>query len=337
MSAMGHVPGPDFLCIGAPRAGTTWLYQMLRAHPGIWLPPIKELKYFDRDLTARTSWLQRLSGPDEGNRIWRRHLRDRLEETVLAPWLFGSGGMVAWWVNGQRRLGDGRWQERWTELRRNPGEVLSRFRWDLRYFLQAPSDTWYGSLFRPAGERITGDISPSYMRLDPVRVSRIYRLLPEAKLIFLMRHPVERVWASVRMAWGLGKLRCSLEDEDALLRFSRREATAARSRYCQALKTWESYYPPHQWFIAFYEELSECPEDLLLRLYRFLGVEASARHIPTQVRQKVLAAPERLMPRAYAVEMTREYHDELQELARRFGGYATRWLEAAEALLAQHG
>src|SRR3984957_2732032 len=39
---------PDFLCIGAQKAGTTWLHKMLGQHPGAWLPPIKEIHYFDR-------------------------------------------------------------------------------------------------------------------------------------------------------------------------------------------------------------------------------------------------------------------------------------------------
>ena len=40
--------GPDFLCIGAHKAGTTWLYQQLDSHPDFWIPPVKELHYFDQ-------------------------------------------------------------------------------------------------------------------------------------------------------------------------------------------------------------------------------------------------------------------------------------------------
>jgi hypothetical protein len=40
--------GPDFLCIGAQKAGTGWLYEQLRDHPDFWMPPLKELHYFDR-------------------------------------------------------------------------------------------------------------------------------------------------------------------------------------------------------------------------------------------------------------------------------------------------
>jgi len=39
---------PDFLCVGAQKAGTSWLYQQLERHPDFWMPPVKELHYFDQ-------------------------------------------------------------------------------------------------------------------------------------------------------------------------------------------------------------------------------------------------------------------------------------------------
>lgn len=39
--------GPDFICVGAQKAGTTWLYHQLASHPDFWMPPIKELHYFN--------------------------------------------------------------------------------------------------------------------------------------------------------------------------------------------------------------------------------------------------------------------------------------------------
>lgn len=39
---------PNFLVIGAQRSGTTWIHRVLRQHPELWLPPVKELHYFDR-------------------------------------------------------------------------------------------------------------------------------------------------------------------------------------------------------------------------------------------------------------------------------------------------
>jgi hypothetical protein len=49
---------PDFLCVGAHKSGTTWLYQQLDSHPDFWMPPVKELHYLDQ-----LSRVQRISSP----------------------------------------------------------------------------------------------------------------------------------------------------------------------------------------------------------------------------------------------------------------------------------
>jgi len=42
---------PNFLILGAQKAGTTWLADMLRQHPDIYLPPEKELHFFNKRKT----------------------------------------------------------------------------------------------------------------------------------------------------------------------------------------------------------------------------------------------------------------------------------------------
>jgi hypothetical protein len=44
---------PDFYIIGAPKAGTTAMYEYLRQHPQIYMPERKELRYFGSDLEIR--------------------------------------------------------------------------------------------------------------------------------------------------------------------------------------------------------------------------------------------------------------------------------------------
>jgi hypothetical protein len=64
---------PDFLCIGAHKAGTTWLYQQLDSHPDFWMPPVKELHYFDQ-----LSRVQRAAYPrcrDERDRRFLEQLK----------------------------------------------------------------------------------------------------------------------------------------------------------------------------------------------------------------------------------------------------------------------
>lgn len=77
MSRSGEPRGPDFIVIGAQRAGTTWLHRVLRQHPHLWLPPVKELHYFDKLDTTYT-----ILDAKERRRVRLRGLLS------LDPWLF---------------------------------------------------------------------------------------------------------------------------------------------------------------------------------------------------------------------------------------------------------
>lgn len=46
-------PRPDFFIVGAPKCGTTAMYQYLRQHPSLFLPERKELRFFGSDLDVR--------------------------------------------------------------------------------------------------------------------------------------------------------------------------------------------------------------------------------------------------------------------------------------------
>lgn len=49
----GDARVPDFFIVGAPKSGTTAMYEYLRTHPDLFLPARKELRYFGRDLDIR--------------------------------------------------------------------------------------------------------------------------------------------------------------------------------------------------------------------------------------------------------------------------------------------
>jgi hypothetical protein len=46
-------PWPDFLCVGAQKAGTSWLYRQCEPHGDFWMPPLKELHYFNKLTKAK--------------------------------------------------------------------------------------------------------------------------------------------------------------------------------------------------------------------------------------------------------------------------------------------
>jgi Sulfotransferase family len=85
---MVHAEGPDFICIGMPRAGTGWLYDQLLQHPDFWMPPIKEIRYLDREVPALKGAAKRLergsarTGEKGQRRLFALRDRDFLERAA---------------------------------------------------------------------------------------------------------------------------------------------------------------------------------------------------------------------------------------------------------------
>src|ERR671918_378664 len=82
---------PTFLGIGAQKARTSWLYQHLREHPNVWMPPEKELHYFDRSTSypspnnlATASPTSRLLGSQPWERPQVREGRRKLAMALRA-------------------------------------------------------------------------------------------------------------------------------------------------------------------------------------------------------------------------------------------------------------
>jgi hypothetical protein len=56
------MPDPNFLVIGAQKAGTTWLCNVLRQHPDVFVPAKKELNFFNKEqnYSKGLEWYQQL-------------------------------------------------------------------------------------------------------------------------------------------------------------------------------------------------------------------------------------------------------------------------------------
>ena len=48
---------PDFLCLGAPKCGTSWLHELLESHPDVFIPgELKEVHFFDQRFEKGLDW-----------------------------------------------------------------------------------------------------------------------------------------------------------------------------------------------------------------------------------------------------------------------------------------
>lgn len=285
--------GPDFLGIGGTRCGSTWLYANLRSHPGIWLPPRKELHYFDRSPSynspshlADASLVTRLLSREKHNKAFRRRAAGGIGKSLVKP-----------------------------------GELF----WNLRYFLGRYDDDWYASLFRMGKNKIKGEITPAYSMLSREDVLHIRQIMPEVKIIFIMRNPIDRTWS------GMRKTEVSTLPHEELA--SLLENPFARSDYVRTISTWRSVFPKEQLYIGFFDDITESPERLLLQLFSFLGVSAETSCISVNSRARINAAKDQEMPRDIRTILARKFIVDLEKLNGMVGGRTEKWLADARAAL----
>ena len=111
-------PLPDFLILGAQKAGTTALYAYLRWHPEITGPSFKEVSFFDRHY-ARGEVVRFPIAHKDGSYFADETMLDRLEGEgrVAFRYCTADGGIAGSAnPNGSRRNIAGIYNERWTVL-----------------------------------------------------------------------------------------------------------------------------------------------------------------------------------------------------------------------------
>jgi Sulfotransferase domain len=202
----GLRPLPDFLILGAQKAGTTALYAYLRWHPQITGPSFKEVSFFDRHYAHGEGW-------------YRAHM----------------------------------------PARRRP---------------------------------LVGEASPSYL-FHPLAPERVASMLPDARLIALLRNPVDRAFSHYQHEVALGREPLSFEDaidreeermRDEVERMVREPSYfshawwnytyVARGRYAEQLERWFARFPRERLLVLFTEELAADTAGTYRRVLDFLGAGA---------------------------------------------------------------
>ncbi|MEU4833548.1 sulfotransferase [Streptosporangium sp. NPDC023615] len=236
------MPLPNFLTIGAPKAGTTALHSALARHPQLFMSPVKEPKFFLSDGPPPTR-----GGPGDAQ-TYREHVWRREDYEAL----FGA----------------------------------------------APPGT------------LTGESTPFYL-YDRAAQRRIRETIPDAKLIVVLRDPVERAHSNWTHLWSAG-----LEPVGDVLKACAEEERRVQAgwapfwhylglgRYGEQLEHLFTLFPREQVLVYRYRDLVDRPVETLDRIFTFLGVESG---VVTEVpRENVTAHPEptrghRLLSRALRV------------------------------------
>ncbi len=134
-------------------------------------------------------------------------------------------------------------------------------------------EAWYRSLF-PEGFPAVGEVSPNYTKRHvlPGVAERICGLLPEVKLIYLLRDPVERIVSHYKHRCLLGQEKKPLEE---LVRNDQCLHYVQSSRYFYQLEDYYARFPEKNLLLLTMEELRHDRVAALSKIYAFLGVDAT--------------------------------------------------------------
>lgn len=126
----------------------------------------------------------------------------RLPEWRPDKWLYSTGILSGKTLCLPDFLGIGTQKAGTTWLRLNllahPEVFCSTVRtggqWELHYFNNnfCKSLRFYSRFFEPGRDKVKGDITPNYCIIPRGRIRFIRRIMPDVKLIFLMRNPIDR-------------------------------------------------------------------------------------------------------------------------------------------------
>jgi len=134
---------------------------------------------------------------------------------------------------------------------------------------------WYRELFESAGpDQFCCEASTAYTRWPqlPSAAARIAQALPNAKLIYLMRHPIDRAYSHyvhrvTKEVYPGQPIRWTFEEHVA-----NDPMCLDGSRYMDQIEQYLRYYPKGAFLFLFTDELNRDPKATLSKVWRFLGI-----------------------------------------------------------------
>ena len=141
---------------------------------------------------------------------------------------------------------------------------------------------WYESLFAHAGDAVAvGEASTDYTKypLYPNVPERIFNYMPDMKLIYVLRAPVQRMYSHYVHNYYAG--RADGSPADVLLNDPHYLAV---SQYYLQLQQYLAFFPADRIKLIVLDDLQHNPRQLVREAFEFLGVDA--RFEPPNVEEK---------------------------------------------------
>jgi hypothetical protein len=145
---------------------------------------------------------------------------------------------------------------------------------------------WYRSLYADAADKLCGDASTIYTwwQKYPLCAARLGRHLPNAKLIYIMRHPVERTFSDYGEQLKTARaLNLPLDKLATFERFIEAYDHLVRAgEYIHFIDEYRRHYPPDAFLFLLLDDLQRDPASVLRRVCRHLDIEEDADLVAQQ-------------------------------------------------------
>jgi hypothetical protein len=230
-------------------------------------------------------------------------------------------------------------------LGRHP-DVAPSLRKEVEYFSRRfdRGERWYRAHFALANgsRRLAFEATPDYL-FHPLAAERAAAVVPEARLVVMLRDPVDRAWSHYHHMVALGHepldFDSAIEAEDercasdrerlardpyhdpvALLRYS----YAARGRYADQLAGWRTRFTEDRMLIVRSEDFFAAPAPVLGRIVEFLGLAPwTPGNLVNVSRQGRAAVP--TMPTSARAPLAARFEQPNRDLIAMLGDAAPRW------------
>ena len=282
-------------CVGATKAGTTWLYRYLHDHPQCAMPAVKEAHYWDT-FDAETCEKQLVT------------YRVRLREMRATKTVAHDEGRDWQVQNMDRRIND----------MKALIETLEGDRSDDRAYAAWLMDGREGAV-------VVGDITPNYATLCDDDLARMRDLSPTTKFLYLIRDPLDRLWSHIRMQARRQRQEHEQYEKKSnnilyrILNRSNETHILERGDYPKIIRKLRRVIPEGRLMIQFTEDLFTA--EGLAKVCEFLGIKPVAAAVarPANEGPEVVML-DKLRPRALGL-----LNEHYEWVARNVGPLPQRW------------
>jgi len=237
----------------------------------------------------------------------------------------------------------------YENLRMHPDVFVSRQK-ELNYFdrdFTRKSLKFYANNFKNGFNKVKGEITPGYTYLSLDRIRFIREVLPDVRLIFLVRNLVEQQWS---FAFHQLVRRFGIKVDDVpmseFFNFFKNNQFYRIGGYTGIMHRWLRHFPAEQFFVGFFEDISQQPKKLLYNVFKHIGVSCDIdwKVLPYN---KMIVPPAglkyrghdtgrgvidpkhessiSLLPNKYRAFLEELYQEEIAALRKQFGDRISKW------------